>query len=82
MTKPQTTPDFVSIEDVAKALETTELNVLMHIKRKLLAAQEADGVWQVTRESLEHFLRTGKDRQGVELCRSSCAKKGGCTTCG
>jgi len=82
MTKPQLNPDFVSIEDVAKALKTTELNVLMHVKRKLLVAEEAHGTWHVSRESLERFIQSGKDLQGVELCRSSCAKKGGCTSCG
>jgi hypothetical protein len=54
----------------------------MHIKRKLLAAREIDGAWLVSRESLEHFRQNGQGRQSLELCRSACAKKGGCSSCG
>jgi hypothetical protein len=73
--------DLVPIEAVAKELETTVLSVLMHIKRKVLAAQEIDGAWLVSRESLEHFRQPGQGRQSLELCRSATAKKGGCGSC-
>lgn len=76
--KPSQT-DLVPIEEVAKELGTTVISVLMHIKRKRLIGREVDGAWQVSRESMVHFCQ---ERQGLELCRSACAKKGGCSSCG
>lgn len=74
--------DLVPIEEAAKELETTVISVLMHIKRKRLVGQEVDGVWQVSRKSLEHFCRDGQGRESLELCRSACAKGGHCSSCG
>lgn len=74
--------DLVPIEEVAKELGTTVISVLMHIKRKRLIGREVDGAWQVSRESMVHFCQEGQERQGLELCRSACAKKGGCSSCG
>jgi hypothetical protein len=82
MTTKSPPTDLVPIEAVAKELETTVLSVLMHIKRKLLAAQEVDGAWLVSRESLEQFRRDGSSREDLALCRSACASKGGCGSCG
>jgi hypothetical protein len=75
-------PDFVSIEEVANELGTTVISVLMHIKRNLLAAREIDGAWLVSRESLDQFQLDGQSREGLALCRSACASKGGCGSCG
>ena len=82
MTAKSTPTDLVPIEVVAKELGTTEISVLMHIKRKLLSAREVDGAWLVSRESLEHFRRNGQITEGRELCRSACANRGGCSSCG
>ena len=82
MTAKMTSTDFLPIEEAAKELGTTVLSVLMHIKRKLLVAREVDGVWLVSRESLEDFCRDGQGRASLELCRSACAKGGHCSSCG
>jgi len=78
----QKTSDWVPIEDVAERLETTRLNVLMHLKRGLLQGEAQPGGWVVSRASLESFLATAEaDRPGV-ICRSGCAKAGACGSCG
>jgi hypothetical protein len=82
MTTKSPPTDLVPIEAVATELETTVLSVLMHIKRKLLAAREIDGAWLVSRESLDQFRRDGQSREGLALCRSACASKGECGSCG
>lgn len=63
---------------VAEKLNTTPLNVLMHIKRGLLQGTEEDGVWQVDVESLESLMaKTGGGKAG-DACSSGCAKKHTC----
>jgi hypothetical protein len=74
---------MVAAEEAAKAMQTTVLSVMMHIKRKLLEGLELDGRWYVSAASLAAFLaRSGGETRPV-VCRSGCAaKKGGCASCG
>jgi hypothetical protein len=75
--------DMVTAEEAAKAMETTVLSVMMHIKRKLLEGQELDGKWYVGAASLAAFLARDGEETTPVICRSSCsAKKGGCASCG
>lgn len=70
--------ETVPIAMVAKRLNTTPLNVLMHIKRGLLQGSETEGGWQIDRASLDALLvRTG----GVKtpgVCAGGCTKQHGC----
>jgi hypothetical protein len=70
----------VSLNEAASRLQSTPLNVLMHIKRKLLSAEEIDGNWFVDSASLEGFLSSRQDAPKENLCQSSCAHK--CPSCG
>ena len=73
--------DFLPLETVAQQLGTTPLNVLMHIKRRLLVAEDRDGQWYVDPASLA-ALRLDKGGVDKSLCRSQCAASGGCKSCG
>jgi hypothetical protein len=68
----------LSITAVAEIMNTTPLNVLMHVKRGLLQGIEQDGVWLVERRSLENLLaRTGGGR-AAGVCSAGCAKRHAC----
>ncbi|BCR03772.1 hypothetical protein DESUT3_08410 [Desulfuromonas versatilis] len=71
----------VSLEEAAAVLQTTKLNVLMHLKRKLLEGTELDGNWRISRSSLEALkLKTASEGKAV-VCRSHCSSAGGCGGC-
>jgi hypothetical protein len=75
--------EMVAAEEAAKAMQTTVLSVMMHIKRKLLDGQELDGRWYVSAASLAAFLARRGGETAPVVCRSGCAaKKGGCAACG
>ena len=67
----------VSLPVAAGILNTTPLNVLMHVKRGLLAGvEEAEG-WMIDRASLEVLIaRTGG--KAADVCASGCARKHAC----
>ncbi len=69
----------IPLQQAAERLESTALNVLMHIKRNLLAAEEIDGSWFVDRASLADFLASRADSPKQNLCQSSCSHK--CPSC-
>jgi hypothetical protein len=69
--------ELVTLGEAARGLETTELNVLLHIKRGLLAGREVDGAWHVVRSGLE-TLRARRGAGGEPICRPTCC---GCTSC-
>lgn len=73
----------LSIIQVAELLNTTPLNVLMHIKRGLLQGIEEDGDWQVERASLEALQAKTGGARATEVCASGCSGKHGCSSgCG
>jgi hypothetical protein len=75
--------EMVAAEEAAKAMQTTVLSVMMHIKRKLLEGRELDGRWYVSAASLAAFLAQSGGETAPVVCRSGCAaKKGGCASCG
>lgn len=74
--------EMVTVDAAATAMQTTVLNVMMHIKRRLLEGQELDGSWYVSAASLAAFLAQGDRQAGQVVCRTGCAaKKGGCAAC-
>lgn len=81
MTMNEKNPGMVPVEEVAKELGTTALNVMMHIKRNLLEGREIDGSWFVTGESLTNYRRDGEALAGSTLCSPSCSSKSGCGSC-
>ena len=72
----------VPISIVAETLNTTPLNVLMHVKRGMLDGSEEEGGWMIDKASLEALVsKTGVSKLD-EVCVIGCAKKhtcgGGC----
>jgi hypothetical protein len=71
--------EWLSIAAVAERMNTTPLNVLMHIKRGLLRGIEEDNAWTVEARSLDALLaKTGGHRNG-DVCAGGCAKHHKCS---
>lgn len=70
----------ISLDEAASRLQSTPLNVLMHIKRGLLAGVEIDDSWWIEVASLESFLADREEPSMAQVCQSSCAHK--CPSCG
>ncbi len=71
--------EWLTVAVVAKRMNTTSLNVLMHIKRGLLLGVEEDSIWMVDGQSLDALLaKTGGDK-AEDLCASSCTNKHACS---
>ncbi|HEX9777776.1 MAG TPA: hypothetical protein VGA63_06465 [Geopsychrobacteraceae bacterium] len=74
---------LLSAECAAQRLNTTPLNVLMHIKRGLLKGQEFDGGWFVLADSLERFIAENGGEKSAALCRKGCSGNSSCaSSCG
>lgn len=72
--------ELISADDAAAQLNTTPLNILMHIKRGLLKGQECEGTWFVLSDSLERFVADNGGSKSKQVCKNktcSCA-----TSCG
>ena len=67
----------VSILTVAETLNTTPLNVLMHVKRGMLEGIEEEGGWMIDKASLDALVATIGGKAG-DVCASGCAKKHAC----
>ena len=70
----------IPLDEAADRLQSTPLNVLMHIKRELLSGEEIDGNWFVDTAALDALLAQREDSPSENLCQSSCAHK--CPSCG
>ena len=68
----------LTISEAAKILQTTPLNVLMHIKRGLLLGTEEDDGWMIDKISLDALLAKTGGVKADEVCSSGCAKKHAC----
>ena len=64
----------IALADVAVQLQTTPLNVLMHIKRGLLEATELDDVWMIDPQSLQAFVEKHDGQKAADVCNSGCSK--------
>ena len=73
---------MMPISEAAKSLQTTPLNILMHIKKGLLKGVENDGAWYVEKISLELLLEQTGGVKAADVCASGCAKKHACGGCG
>jgi len=72
--------ELVSAEKAAEQLNTTPLNILMHVKRGLLKGQECEGTWFVMSDSLERFAAENGGDKSNQVCKG---KKCSCaTSCG
>lgn len=76
------TDTWLPLAAAAEALSSTPLNVLMHIKRGLLAGVERENDWWVDPASLATLIASRHKGDAPTVCTSGCAKKaGGCGCC-
>lgn len=69
---------MISITEVAERMQTTQLNVLMHIKRGLLNGEENNGQWMIDSASLDKLLAKTGGSKAEDVCASGCSKKHAC----
>lgn len=75
--------EWLSLVSAAEQLGSTPLNVLMHIKRGLLAGREGAAGWLVDADSLATLLARRQNGAVPAVCRSGCSKQAGsCGSCG
>lgn len=73
----------LSVAEVATSMKTTPMNVMMHIKRGLLAGEEIDGVWYVPADSLARYLNNPDRSSNGSVCKSKSHCGQGCgSSCG
>ena len=68
----------IPIDEAAKTMQTTPLNVLMHIKHGLLAGAEDNGVWMIDGLSLAALMEKTGGSKDVRVCAGGCAKQQAC----
>ena len=74
---------LLSLSKTAQLLKTTQVNVLMHIRKGLLDQVEEDGLWYVTIDSFESFVSQNGIRKSDSVCASGCGRHAGCSSsCG
>ena len=73
---------WVPLAQAADVLCRTPLNVLLHIKRGLLAGVEREDGWLVDPDSLTKLLQMRQEGEVSTVCQSACARKhGSCGSC-
>lgn len=73
----------LTVNEVAIAMKTTSMSVMMHIKRGLLAGEEIDGTWFVPADSLASYLSEAGGAAQGSLCKSKSHCGHGCSSsCG
>jgi len=77
----KTTKDWLSLDEAAAELGSTRLNVLMHIKRGLLPAQEVDGEWRIDMTDWKNYLDSAERKQNTEVCAKKTCRAHGCGGC-
>lgn len=78
-----TNVEKLSVNEVAIAMKTTSMSVMMHIKRGLLAGEEIEGVWYVPADSLASYLDEAGAAAHGSLCKSKSHCGQGCSSsCG
>ena len=71
----------VPLEEAARRLQTTPLNILMHIKRGLLRGEEKDDLWEIDAASLAALQEKTGGGKAADVCASGCSKRHNCSSC-
>ena len=69
----------LTVAEAATSMRTTPINVMMHIKRGLLAGEEIDGVWYVPADSLASYLSDVNRGSHGSVCKAK-SHCGGCSS--
>ena len=74
---------LLTLSKTAQLLKTTQVNVLMHVRKGLLEQVEEDGLWYVTIDSFEAFVSQHGIRKSDSVCASGCGRHASCgSSCG
>lgn len=68
----------ITILMAAEILNTTPLNILMHVKRGMLEGTEGEGGWMIAKASLDALVAKTGGLKSAGLCNSNCAQKNAC----
>jgi hypothetical protein len=68
---------YIPIEEAAREMGTTHLQILMLIRRNLMKGCQVDGEWYVEKSVIASFKGLDMDDKKPGGCRTSCAS-GGC----
>ncbi|BCS53109.1 hypothetical protein [Geobacter sp. SVR] len=67
------TENIATLSEAAAELATTEMKVLMLLKRKELEGELVEGEWRISRQSLAHFRTHGPiSAESTTSCASAC----------
>ncbi|PLX78622.1 MAG: hypothetical protein C0615_03495 [Desulfuromonas sp.] len=69
---------LLPLSKAAQLLKTTEINVLMHVRKGLLEQVEKDGIWAITIKSFEEFVSKNGIKKSEGICTSSCPHAASC----
>lgn len=70
---------YLPIAAAAKQLATTELRILMLVKRDTLAGELVEGEWYISAASIAGYDASAEAASAVPACRTSCtASSCGC----
>lgn len=73
----------LTVNQVAIAMQTTSMSVMMHIKRGLLPGEEIAGAWYVPANALASYLSEAGGAVHGSLCTSKSHCGQGCSSsCG
>lgn len=65
--------DYLSVAEVAKQLATTEVKILMLLRKGALTGQQVDGAWLVTAASVAGYDPEACEPASPPSCRTSCS---------
>jgi hypothetical protein len=68
---------YIPIEEAAREMGTTHLQILMLIRRNMMKGCQVDGEWYVEKSVIACFKDLEMDDKKPGGCRASCAS-GGC----
>lgn len=65
--------EMIPMDEAAAELHTTRLRLLMLVKGGTLAGEEAGGVWQISRSTLDELKARGGVASLMLDCKSHCS---------
>lgn len=65
--------EYLSLSEAATALSTTEMKILMLLKRKALTGRMVDDEWQVARNSIDAYEPGQAEVNPQPHCSASCS---------
>lgn len=69
--------NMIPVAEAASMMETTEINILIHINRGLLSGEECEDGWFINADSLKKLMNSSGKSEMV--MKSHC---GSCSSCG